>query len=100
MDDSYLLPYLTFIKEHQKIYRIYLENQREFHHKDRFDSLIEHVFKPPLLRQRRNQSRRHSLHVWLLFSRNDSDYHDLAQTELSGVSRDDRLNSSALYPKF
>ncbi len=45
-DDAYLIPYLTFVKEHQKIYKIYLEHERDFHHKERFDALVNHIFKP------------------------------------------------------
>ena len=45
-DDVYLIPYLTFVKEHQRIYRIYLEHQRDFRHKERFDLLVSNIFTP------------------------------------------------------
>ena len=45
-DDTRLIPYLTFVKEHQLIYKIYLEHERDFHHKERFDRLVSHTFKP------------------------------------------------------
>ncbi|MBM7642987.1 TetR/AcrR family transcriptional regulator [Streptococcus loxodontisalivarius] len=32
LDSYYLTPYLQFIKDHQRIYRIYLKNPLDFHH--------------------------------------------------------------------
>lgn len=46
IDDAYLIPYLTFVKNHQRIYKIYLEHEHDFHHKERFDRLVNHIFKP------------------------------------------------------
>lgn len=46
ISNAYLLPYLTFVKDHQKIYKIYFEHQNDFHHKERFDSLVFHIFTP------------------------------------------------------
>lgn len=44
--DAHLVPYLTFVKDHQKIYRIYLSHEHDFQHKDRFDSLVATIFTP------------------------------------------------------
>lgn len=46
IDDAYLISYLTFVKDHQRIYKIYLEHEQNFHHKERFDRLVSHVFTP------------------------------------------------------
>lgn len=46
IDDAYLISYLTFVKDYQRIYKIYLEHEQDFHHKERFDPLVSHVFKP------------------------------------------------------
>ena len=46
LEDAHLVPYLTFVKDHQKIYRIYLSHEHDFQHKDRFDSLVATIFTP------------------------------------------------------
>lgn len=37
MDSYYLVPYLQFIKDHQKLYKIYIKNPLDFQHKERDD---------------------------------------------------------------
>ncbi|MFI3127549.1 TetR/AcrR family transcriptional regulator [Streptococcus suis] len=44
--DAYLIPYLQFVKDHQKIYQIYLHHELDFHHKERFDHLLATIFTP------------------------------------------------------
>ena len=44
--DAHLIPYLNFVKEHQTIYKIYLNHEFDFHHKERFDSLVNTIFTP------------------------------------------------------
>ena len=46
LDDAHLIPYLNFVKGHQKIYHIYLTHELDFRHKDRFDGLVNHIFLP------------------------------------------------------
>ena len=38
--------YLLFVKDYQKIYKIYLSHELEFHHQERFDSLVSRIFTP------------------------------------------------------
>lgn len=44
--DAYLISYLQFVKDHQKIYQIYLHHELDFHHKERFEHLVELIFTP------------------------------------------------------
>ena len=37
MDSYYLVPYLKFVKDHQKLYKIYIKNPLDFQHKERDD---------------------------------------------------------------
>ena len=46
LGDAHLIPYLDFVKDHQKIYQIYLTHELDFRHKERFDGLIDHIFLP------------------------------------------------------
>lgn len=43
---KYLKPYLEFVRDHARVYRIYLTHQRDFHHQDRFDQLVANIFRP------------------------------------------------------
>ena len=40
LSNAHLIPYLQFVKDYQKIYKIYLSHELEFHHQERFDSFI------------------------------------------------------------
>ncbi|MGO0040310.1 TetR-like C-terminal domain-containing protein [Streptococcus suis] len=44
--DAYLIPYLQFVKDHQKIYQIYLHHELDFHHKEHFEHLLATIFTP------------------------------------------------------
>ncbi len=44
--NAHLIPYLHFVKDHQKIYQIYLNHELDFHHKERFDRLVSTIFAP------------------------------------------------------
>ena len=46
LSNAHLIPYLQFVKDHQKIYKIYLSHELEFHHQERFDSLVSRIFTP------------------------------------------------------
>lgn len=46
VSEQYLKPYLQFVRDHARIYRIYLTHQRDFHHQDRFDQLVANIFRP------------------------------------------------------
>ncbi|MFS1664229.1 TetR/AcrR family transcriptional regulator [Streptococcus sp. zg-JUN1979] len=42
----YLVPYLTFVKEHRELYRIYHEHSLDFQHQERLPLLVERIFTP------------------------------------------------------
>ncbi|TQE89167.1 TetR/AcrR family transcriptional regulator [Streptococcus suis] len=44
--DAYLISYLQFVKDHQKIYQIYLHHELDFHHKEHFEHLLATIFTP------------------------------------------------------
>lgn len=46
LSNAHLIPYLQFVKDYQKIYKIYLSHELEFHHQERFDSLVSKIFTP------------------------------------------------------
>ena len=43
---KYLLPYLTYIQKHKKLYRIYTENAHVFETSKMDDLMIENIFAP------------------------------------------------------
>ncbi len=43
---EYLLPYLSFVKENKKIYKVYMKNLSVFKSEEVFQSLLKHVFIP------------------------------------------------------
>ncbi|EFM28990.1 TetR/AcrR family transcriptional regulator [Streptococcus gallolyticus] len=44
LDSYYLLPYLTYIKNHQKLYKIYLKNPTDFQHEKVVEQHINEQF--------------------------------------------------------
>ncbi len=43
---KYLLPYLSFIKENKKIYKVYMQNLSVFKSEGVFQAMLKHVFIP------------------------------------------------------
>lgn len=48
--DEYLIPYLTFIKEHKHIFKATLNNPGSLQADDRFSALFRHVIQPIFIR--------------------------------------------------
>lgn len=45
ISEYYLKPYLTFVKDHQKIYCIYISHPENFKHTERFNAVVEHYYR-------------------------------------------------------
>ncbi len=43
---KFLIPYLTFIKENRKLFKVYMNNLSNFEVEDAFDGLFKYVLKP------------------------------------------------------
>lgn len=47
---EYLMPYLTFIRDHRRLYRAALEHPADFHADETYRAMFRHVFDPILQR--------------------------------------------------